>query len=102
NPYEGWMRLQKTSGAGDEVDAVLEEPVYLGPFSSRWVQFYPYVLQAWDGWKLSLGRGRGADLVKDLGHPQAGAPPHIILDDPAALGRKRGSLPRFPDGIFPP
>src|SRR5260221_11797437 len=37
-PFEGTIQLKK-SVAGKQVDARIEEPVYLAPFSRRWVQF---------------------------------------------------------------
>src|SRR5438105_671658 len=41
-PFEGAIQLRKLV-AGKQVDAVIVEQLYLSPFSSRWVQFYPYI-----------------------------------------------------------
>ena len=58
NPFEGQIELRKVM-LGKQVDAVLVEPVYLAPFSSRWVQFYPYLKADPGKWEISLGDGRG-------------------------------------------
>ena len=52
NPFEGTIRLKKLV-AGKQVDAIIVETVYLAPYSSRWVQFYPYIKSDWDTWEVS-------------------------------------------------
>src|SRR5205823_14118487 len=47
NVYDGTIELRKVV-AGKQVDATIVEPIYLAPYSSRWVQFYPYIKSDWD------------------------------------------------------
>lgn len=105
-PFEGALRLQKQLSGSQPVDAPIEEPIFLSPFSSRWVQLYPYAIQEWEEWTLSWGRGpprswRLADRF-EIPKPRFGAPARVLLDEPGALAGKKGSLKRFPEVIFPP
>lgn len=99
-PFEGEIRLQKSSGAGQAVDAVIVEPIYLAPYASRWVQLYPYVKQDWEDWELSWGRN--SNERTSLARPRFGKPAAVILDDPGVVAPAGGALKRFPDNLFPP
>jgi hypothetical protein len=54
-PYDGAVELHKSMERGNAVDAPLREEVYLSPFASRWVQFYPYVKADYEEWSLHWG-----------------------------------------------
>src|SRR5262245_4829947 len=81
NPFEGKIELRKMA-YGKQVDAVLVEPVYLAPYSSRWIQFYPYVKSEGDAWEVSWGAGGASRITPPA--VRAGKPAAILLDDPDA------------------
>lgn len=93
-PYDGALGLEKTSGMG-RLGGRLVQPCYVSSFSSRWVQFHPYVGREHDEWVLRAGRER-----LELEPPRTGPPATVYL-----LG-DRGRVPpggsrTFPDGLFP-
>ena len=92
------LRLNKVYGVG-RVGAHLDEQVFLAPFSSRWVQFYPYVSTASDEWVVSWGR-RASERF-ELPQPNSGSPARVFLRDPNQL-TSRIPIKSFPDDLFPP
>jgi len=98
SPYEGTMQLRKIS-FGKQVDAVIVEPIYLSPYSSRWVQFYPYIASDFDNWELSWGAGAANSLSPPV--PRLGKPAAVLLEDPDAGSRSAGAIKRLPDNLFP-
>ena len=95
------LRLTRSSNASaDRVGAKVEESVFLSPFASRWVQFYPYVSSPWDEWTLSWGLGpkRRYDLPK----PTLGRKARILLTQPDRIRQQGASLKSLPDNLFPP
>ena len=99
-PFEGSFRLQKRTGSGQHVGAIIEEPVYVSPFASRWVQFYPYITGRRDEWALSWNRGRSRyNIVSPAINEK---PARVLLEDPGNLNRRGGSVKRFPENLFPP
>ncbi|MBI3862042.1 MAG: hypothetical protein HY290_09115 [Planctomycetia bacterium] len=99
NPFEGEVRLKKLV-AGKQVDAQIVESVYLAPYSSRWVQFYPYVKSDWETWEVSWGSGPGSSFAPP--NPRSGKPAGVLLVDPDAIPESAGSIKRLPDNLFPP
>jgi hypothetical protein len=99
NPYEGEIELRKMA-YGKQVDAVIIEPVYLAPYSSRWIQFYPYVKSDSDTWELSWGKGAANQMTPPA--VRAGKPAAVLLDDPDAIPQATGAIRRLPDNLFPP
>jgi hypothetical protein len=98
-PFEGTLRLQKMLGAAHPIDAVIEESVFISPFSSRWVQFYPHILKDGEQWLLAWGRGPQNEFSLPL--PRAGTLARILLDEPGGLARRGGGMKRLPDNLFP-
>ncbi len=98
NVFDGTIELRKVV-AGKQVDAAIVEPIYLAPYSSRWVQFYPYIKSDWDNWEVSWGK-RAVDKYKPLS-VRSGKPAAILLDDPDALAQSAGAIKRLPDNLFP-
>lgn len=98
------IQLHKSLGAGT-VDATIVETVTLGPNSSKWVQFYPYIGS--DG-----GYGGPINENWNLSYPgdsyQVPAPriakyQRVILDDPNSVSAKGGAVKfHLPDNLFPP
>lgn len=91
-PFEGPIRLQKQMG-----DARLVEVVSLAPFTSRWVQFYPYIHQGSEEWTLSFER-----QSIDVPMPRPAKFQRVIIEDPTALAnRGTGALRPMPENLFP-
>jgi hypothetical protein len=99
NPFEGTIALRKIM-LGKQVDAVLVEPVYLAPFSSRWVQFYPYIKADPGTWEVSWGSGGASTMTPPS--VRIGPPAAVLLDDPDAIPDSSGAIRRLPDNLFPP
>jgi hypothetical protein len=78
------------------------ETLYLAPYSSRWVQFYPYVKSDWETWEVSWGKGAGTSFEPP--NPRMGKPAGVLLDDPDGIVQLSGvmAIKRLPDNLFPP
>ncbi len=110
NSFEGTIRLKKLV-AGKQVDALVVETVYLAPFSSRWVQFYPYIKSDWDNWEISWAPAAtsGSTASSERGSmgsfipPTArfGVPAAVLLEDPDVLAQGGGTIKRLHDNLFP-
>src|SRR5260370_524208 len=98
NVFDGTIELRKVV-AGKQVDATIVEPLYLAPYSSRWVQFYPYIKSDWDSWEVSWGK-RAADKFTPPS-VRSGKPAAILLEDPDAIAQSAGAIKRLPDNLFP-
>lgn len=102
-PYDGEMVLRKSLGGAGFVDAKIVEPVSLAPFSSKWVQFYPYINSGWgntvgnETWRLFHGRGEFLEIPQ----PRAAKYQRVILDDATGLSARGGILKRMPENLFP-
>ena len=100
NPFEGTIELRKRGGTGQQIDARLVEPVYLAPYSSRWVQFYPYIKSGAGNWEVSWGSGAAEKMEPPA--VRMGKPAAILLDDPDAIPESAGSIRRLAENLFPP
>lgn len=96
SPVDGELRLTKLQGA-QSVDATIVEPVFLSPFTSRWVQLYPFVTNDNDDWSLRFGRS-----TFPLPRPRPGQKQVIALESSNRLERASGAARSFPDELFPP
>ncbi len=94
--YEGTVSLHKESRVGQRVGAVLAQPCFVAPFAARWVQFYPHVKQAGEGWVLTLGKRR-----QTLAEPKVGAPSVVYITDPENPVEQVAGLRAFPENLFP-
>src|SRR6516165_7762828 len=99
NAFDGTIELRKVV-AGKQVDARIVEPLYLAPWSSRWVQFCPYIKSDWDNWEVSWGK-RSVDKFTPPS-ARSGKPAAILLEDPDALAQSAGAIKRLSDSLFPP
>jgi hypothetical protein len=100
SPFEGKLELCESIGGGRRVGALLAEDLYLAPNSSRWIQFYPYVKEAYEEWWLQWGR-RGderADVRRPVLQDQ-GLVMLVASDDSLRVGR---AVRQFPAHLFPP
>jgi hypothetical protein len=99
-PFEGVLKLRKSTGIGLRAGAVLEQPCFVSPFSSRWVQFYPYVQEEQEKWVLSADRGVTGKM--DIPVPKLGSPARVYLVEPGnPFGRVTG-IRAFQENLFPP
>ena len=101
-PFEGDIRLQKSLGGAGTVDAAIVEHVVLGPYSQKWVQFFPYVTSeagySGENWRMTWP---GSSY--DLQVPRLAKYQRIILDDPNSVSAKGGSIKfHLADNLFPP
>jgi len=98
-PFEGTIQLKKFV-AGKQVDALIAEPVYLAPFSRRWVQFYPYIKTDWDTWEISWGKAAKERYTP--ANPRTGNRAAVLLEDPDAISQGAGAIKRLRADLFPP
>ena len=95
------LRLQRAQrSGGDRVGALVEEAVFLAPFSSRWVQFYPFIVSDQDSWSVSWGFL--PSQRKELTGYQYGGPARVALADLNSTMRPQGRVKSFPEELFPP
>lgn len=95
------LELRQTDGAsGDRIGAKLQEEVFLSPFSSRWVQFYPYITLGAYEWRAVWGFLPSQS--KDLPSPNVGGPARVALTAAGNLSAQRTKAKTFPEELFPP
>ena len=103
--FTGEIILRKSLGGAGYVDATIAETISLGPNSSKWIQFYPYISSdnSYNGvlnesWQLSY---KGGDFP--LPTPRIAKYQRVILDDPnSVIARGGGMKFHLPDNLFPP
>ncbi len=95
------LQLIRTLNAGgDRLGAKVEEVVFLSPFSSRWVQFYPFVSDENDDWRVSWGLLPSQG--KDLKRPRLGPPARIALVEANQISSKQKTgVKTLPEELFP-
>ncbi|MFN0051972.1 MAG: hypothetical protein ACKV0T_07260 [Planctomycetales bacterium] len=99
-PFDGRIELRKlNSAAALQVDAPLVEEVYLAPYSSRWVQFFPFSKLDYEDWILTWGPSGKGEVT--LTRPRHGKPGVVLLDEADALSTGGGSIKRLPEQLFP-
>ncbi len=100
--FEGSLRLTKGLRLARQIGAPIEREVYLAPMTSRWVQFYPFIVDDWEEYRLSWGAGASRDEHYDVPTPSLGERATVLLYDPRALAMSGGVLRRFDQDLFPP
>ena len=97
--FEGTLTLTKLIQTTKPIDASIERDVYVGPLTSRWVQFFPLVVGDWEQWRLTWGHA--ADETFDVPTPSLGERATVLLYDPDDLQFSGGVLRRLPTNLFP-
>ena len=97
-PFERPLLLQRYFG-GSAVGARYYEQVYVGPYSEKWVQFYPYIRNSQDNWQLRWGLPPSERFDIDPG-PAFGLPARVLLVERGGL-RTTSVLGTFPAELFP-
>lgn len=95
---DGRLLLRKSLAGGQPVDAPLAETVFIAPYTSRWVQFYPFVTDDWQEWSLTTEDRR---FRAPLPKPRTGGSAHVVLDQSGELRSTVGPIRRFPEELFP-
>jgi len=100
-PYEGQLRLRRQAGStGSWTGAAIVEPVYVGPYSTRLVHFYPYLLDEADEWELRWGEAVDDSYIVERPALTGGA--RVILNDSELVSGVTQGLKGFRDDWFPP
>lgn len=101
--YEGELWLHKQVNTGSPVDAPMVEPVFVGPFARRWVQFYPYIDNNWISFSLSQrDQQRPALPAIDVPRIKLGWPARVIINTTGEDAQGRVPVKGLPDTLFPP
>ena len=115
-PIEAVARLRHIAGMVNAVGGELTQPVFLGPNSRRWVQFYPYVMNQSASWHLDLLTEDLTYTFDPMDQPRAvfernlmnnekdgeQSMPAVILDPPGMVNRLPTTIKHMPAEIFPP
>jgi hypothetical protein len=99
-PFDGTVSFYKSRGLEERVGAIYGDPCYLSPLTTRWLQFYVYIDNQYDQWRLEWGRG--PDDHQDIQPPKWGSPAHVLLSDSETTLSAVSALKQFPDELFPP
>ncbi|MCH9727775.1 MAG: hypothetical protein K0U86_22980 [Planctomycetes bacterium] len=109
--FDELVQLNRLQFNGTKVGAPLYRRVFLAPYTSQWVQFYPYIInnEQQENWSLSWGPGnlysrrinkpgRNSDNTEN----EAANKSRIILVDRNALSQGGSHFKTFLDELFPP
>ncbi len=108
--FDELVQLNQLQFGSSKVGAPLYRKVYLAPYTSQWVQFYPYILsQRQTDWSLNWGPGN----IYSLGISKTGSAPAnvtqestenfcVILASIDSLSDSGIQFKRFPEELFPP
>ena len=101
-PFDGMIALQKMDQLGMPLGAPLVRKIFLGPYASKWVQFYPFIRNKREEWRLSWGKNPNQSSIIKVSVSNGRSV--IFLTDTADTfvlnGRIR--IPAFPEKLFPP
>lgn len=99
-PFDGTVNFCKSRGMNDRVGALYGTPCYLSPLMTRWLQFYVYVDNQYDQWRLEWGRGPGNR--HDIEPPKWGPPAQVLLSESEMTLSTISAFKQFPEDLFPP
>ena len=99
--FDGTITLQKEEYLGSRLGARLVQPVYLNPFTQRWVHFLCYVANEHEEWKLRIGRGLLPSTYLPVEGAKAGSPVRMFLHEAGSAVGRRFRMQSFPDDEFP-
>jgi hypothetical protein len=100
DPFDGSVNLYKVRGVEQRLGALYGNPCYVSPLTARWVQFYVYVENQYDEWRVEWGRG--ADNRHNLDPPKFGPPGQVTLSSSDSALETGSSFRQFPEELFPP
>ena len=99
-PFDGTVNFYKSRGLAERVGAIYKTPCYLSPLTTRWLQFYVYIDNQYDQWRVEWGRG--PDDHYDIQAPKWGPPAQVLLSDSETPLGTISAFKQFPDELFPP
>ena len=98
--FEGQISFQKTDGIGIPIGTPQVQHIFLGPYSHRWVQFYPYIRSSQEKWRCFWGRRKGESFIVTV--PSKGAPAIVFFAaGNSMISSKRIRIKTFPEHLFP-
>lgn len=98
-PASGTLRLSKSLGLNQRVDADYEQAYFVSGFSARWVQLTPFVLGDYESWTVAWGpefRNR-----VDVPSPRVGERATVLFADPDDATAAGSVLRRCDPALFP-
>jgi len=101
-PFESDLRLQRETFRGDQIDIALSASVYIAPYEKKWVQFYPYLTESTDNWKVSWNIGNSQHSQSFLSPRPTIKAVTIQLVQPDRLSKVIPGIKQFPEDQFPP
>lgn len=101
-PFESEIRLQKETFRGQQIDIALSATIYVAPFEKKWLQFYPYLTDTTDNWKVSWKNGNGLQNQSFLSPRPTTKPVTIQLIQPDNLSKAIPGIKQYPEDLFPP
>ena len=99
--FDGVVKLQKTDFMGKHLGAPLVKKVFIGPYGTKWIQFYPYIRNNDEEWIVSWGRGAKQRVPIKVSSIKGRAMVYLTSDAPL-LAKQRVRLSLFPENLFPP
>lgn len=108
--FDELVQLNRLQYNGTKVGAPLCRKVYLAPYSSQWVQFYPYILdERNDEWSINWGprflnyRKFSRNAAKyEPAENTFSTVTRIVLTSSDSLSQKGSAFKRYPEELFPP
>lgn len=108
--FDELVQLNRLLYSGRKVGAPLCRKVFLAPYSSQWVQFYPYIIdEGQTEWSLNWGprfiytrkltmNGRNSDNNQS----EKVLLSRIVLTSSSSLSQSGSRFKRYPEELFPP
>lgn len=99
-PFDGTVNLYKNRGMEERVGAIYRAACYVSPMTTRWVQFYVYIENQNDRWRLEWGRGpKDSDDIKE--GPTWGPMAQVLLSGSDLTESVDSVFKQFPEELFP-
>lgn len=99
-PFEGTLRCHRLLAAtASWTGAELTRKVYIAPFSTKVVQFYPYMLDEGEEWEIRWGEGLEDAFVTERPALTSGA--RVLFNDPLVTSGIKPGLKGFREDWFP-
>lgn len=101
-PFDGTLNLYKNQDVEGRVGAVYQTTCYVSPMTTRWVQFYVYIENQNNVWRLEWGRAPNDCLdLKDEYKPKWGPLAQVLLSDSESMVSIVSAFRQFPEELFP-
>jgi|GEM_PF-1683034 len=101
-PFESEIRLHRETFGGQQIDIALSATIYVAPFEKKWLQFYPYLTDTTDNWKVSWEDGSGQHNQSFLSPQPTAKAVTIQLTRPDNLSQAIPGIKQYPEDLFPP